>query len=242
MRRRPGQPLVDRGEEEEALAELRETVDREFAVFAAEEGVAEPALWEIERVRCREDMAMWVKQEVEYFGDQVPVGCEVWFGYDEGSPVELPGRADILLGGRIDRVSRQGAEAAGAGLVLIDYKLGDATSGTSIEAGLDLQFPIYTIGVGHALPEEAAAVCGWYYWRLSRPVDAKAPVKPEKIAEVAGSLIPRIAECVGGIRSGQFPYDQVEKCLDYCASRDVCRREAWMRHRGSSDADADEGA
>jgi len=242
LKRAPGAALVAPGGEEEAAEELRGLADREFARFADEEGVAEPALWDIERLRCHADMEAWVRQEVDCFDEQVPLGCEVVFGRIAGRPVRLPGHDDVLVQGRIDRVNRDQAEGQDR-YVLIDYKTGEVPSAKAVERGEDLQFPLYTIGAAHGLGELAAMPCGaWRYFRVARPPAVKKAGDAGKIEEVVAALVPVIADHAAAIRGGAFSYEQVDQCARHCEFADVCRREIRPKTKRSPEAGNDESA
>ncbi len=242
--RRPGEPLIQPGEEAEATAELHAVVDREYARFAQEVGVAEPALWEIDREQCRGDMRRWVAQEVERFGDQIPVDFEVRFGRGD-CVVALPGHPDIHFSGRIDRVNRLPGDPA-PGFVLLDYKSGQPPSTERIRQGLELQFPVYVMGAPVALPALAGVPCdSWHYWTVKGQVQVspKKPLGTDAIREIIEAVTPLVAEYVEGIRDGWFSTEGRGPCPRYCEFRDVCREAPWRKIKETEDAEGtDDGA
>jgi ATP-dependent helicase/nuclease subunit B len=233
IRERPGQPLIAPGEEEQALAELGEIIRAEFRALAAGGKVAEESLWAVEEERCRRDMALWVRFEAERFGAEQPIQAEFPFAPQEADPLRLPGREDILLKGRIDRV-----DVVPDGFALIDYKSGAAPSKRDIENGLDLQFPIYTIGAEARIPEIAGAACAaWHYYRVTPAFKVSGIRKPDAIAQVRATIEPRIGEHVDAIRAGRFGYVNVTTCSNRCASAGVCRHQIRRLTNGSEQAD-----
>lgn len=242
--RRPGEPLIYPGEEAKATEELHALIDREYARFAEEVGVAEPALWEIDREQCRGDMRRWVAQEVERFGDQIPLDFEVRFGRGD-SIVALPGHPDIRFSGRIDRINRLPGDPA-PGFVLLDYKLGRAPSTERIKQGLELQLPVYVIGAPAALSALAGVPCvSWHYCtvRGEVQVNPKRPLGADAVREIIEAVTPLAAEYVQGIRDGWFSTEGRAPCPPYCDFRDVCREAPWGKVKEIEDAEAiDDGA
>ncbi|MBM3475297.1 MAG: hypothetical protein FJX75_18705 [Armatimonadetes bacterium] len=237
---RPGRPLIAPGEEDEALAELEEIIGERFRAFVAHGGVSDEALWAIEQERCRRDMALWVHEEATEFGEQRVSQVEFAFGWREGEPVHLPGRADVRLRGRIDRLN---SLAETDGFVLIDYKSGRLPTGADVKNGLDLQFPIYALGARAELPPLAAAPCvGWRYCRVTRPLQMSGLRKPEEIAQTLADIPPQIAAHVDAIRAGRFSYIAVPKCAERCPSAQVCRHAIQRRATDGEAEAADDDA
>jgi len=238
MSSRPGAPLIAPGEEEEALAELREIIVMRFRAAVRRGEVADEALWAVERERCRRDMALWVYEEAQTFGAQSPIRAEFAFGRDEGRPVRLPRREDVLVTGRLDRANLLASGAVAPGFVLIDYKSGTLPGRSDIREGRDIQFPLYTIGAEAEIAELAGGACvGWTYCRVSRPLGRTEIVGAETIESIRAALEPALAGHVDGVRAGRFSYVDVAKCARHCASADICRRQPWRRRNGSDEAD-----
>jgi ATP-dependent helicase/nuclease subunit B len=235
MEARPDRPLIAPGEEDEALAELEEIIRERFRAFVAHGGVADEALWEIERERCRRDMALWVHEEVKEFGEQSLGRVEFSFGWGEENPVHLPARPDVRLRGRIDRLN-----LAADAFVLIDYKSGPLPTGADVKSGLDLQFPIYALGAMAELPALADAACvGWRYSRVTRPLKTSGLNKPDDIAQALAEIPRQIAAHVDAIRAGRFSYVRVPKCADRCPSAAACRHVIQRRATDGEAADDD---
>ena len=231
---RPNLPLVAAGEQQEAWKQLAGIIDREFRRYAEREGVADPALWELERRRCHRDLREWLEHEVERFGEQVPACTELDFGRAEGEEVELPGHPDIRLQGRIDRVN-----LAGPDFTLIDYKRGKPPGPRQAVQGDVLQFPIYTLGATQALDFLQGAACvGWHYSQVRRPLKPTDITDAGRIGEARDAAVPIIADYVRGIRGGRFAPIEVGGCHDYCPHADACRRDARPERRRSEDAEA----
>ncbi|MGQ9731820.1 MAG: PD-(D/E)XK nuclease family protein, partial [Candidatus Zipacnadales bacterium] len=223
---RPDRPLIEPGEEAEALAELDALIDHEFAAAVRRCEIADEAVWAAERERCRRDMALWVELEAREFGNQWPLAVECHFGH-ASSPVPLPNRPDILIDGFIDRINAAPVGGPVSEYTLVDYKLGDLPSNPDIIRGAVLQFPLYALGAEASFPElvQASAV-GWLYVRLGPPLKVAGLRRAEQIAAARPDLEATIAAYVDNIRRGYFSYLDVEKCPSYCASREVCRFEA----------------
>ena len=224
IEQRPGEPLVPPGNEAASLAELDALITRAFAAAVRRGEVADEALWELERERCRRDLAAWVSAESQQFAAESPTGCELWFGREGDPPVALPQRPDILLTGRIDRVNR-----AAEGYSLIDYKTGALPKGKAVADGRESQFPIYSVGAEATVPGLTGAHCvGWHYCGLRRPVSRVSFEKPAEIAELRAAAEQCLAATVDAIRAGRFGYAEVRQCVRHCAGGRVCRHQ-WRR-------------
>jgi ATP-dependent helicase/DNAse subunit B len=226
----PGVPLIAPGQEDAARAVLERLIARRFAAMVERGEVPDEALWDLEQERCRRDLCAWAWSEAEAFGGQVPLRAEFAFGGEE-RPVALPGRPDIRFRGRLDRVN-QTAE----GYALIDYKLATVPGAKDVEAGRDVQFPIYSLGAEQELPELADSACaGWHYCGLRRPLSGVDIVGPAEIAALRGDLQGAISGLVDDLRAGRFSYTGVQACVRYCAFDRVCRHRPGRRSTGSED-------
>ena len=86
-----------------------------------------------------------------------PAGLEVGFGVNgeyPGLEIPLSGNESILLSGRIDRVDTLQLEDGSRYFVIIDNKSSARDlKQNSVNAGLQLQLPLYMLAASHGLPE-----------------------------------------------------------------------------------------
>ncbi|MBM3498702.1 MAG: hypothetical protein FJX74_08505 [Armatimonadetes bacterium] len=235
---RPGEALIAPGEEDSAFAQLEAIIEEAFESARRRGAVADESLWELEQARCRRELREWVFSESETFAGEAPLRVELRFGQENEPPVAVPGRRDILFTGRVDRVN------GGAGSYsLVDYKSGALPRPKDVATGVDLQFPIYALGVEQTVPELAGARCiGWHYCGLRRPLKQVSLTGADDIERLRAQIEDQIVRQVEAARAGRFAYATIEECLRHCAAGRICRHQPRRREPGSDQAEDDESA
>lgn len=153
---------------------------------------------------------------------------EVNFGNEGEFVVQTRLPEPIKARGRIDRVDL--TELDGGKLwVVWDYKTGDGISRKLVEAGADLQLPLYALAVRELYPGEAAGFHLWGYCRVTRPVgwtQVLTPTSKQSLEAILDTAQAKIADYVEALRAGRFPAEpnaDANPCR-WCDFRGVCRQ------------------
>ncbi|MGD8238814.1 MAG: exodeoxyribonuclease V subunit gamma, partial [Armatimonadota bacterium] len=183
--RRTHEALAKRRAEHEAITEalvaearpaVERIVDEQFDADVRLGAVVDEALWDIERVECKRDMALVLDKEVELgAGGHVPTYFEAEYGTDEVPALCIgdgDGKQQVLLRGRIDRIDMLHDDGAPQGFAVFDYKSGGAGSTSDILGGRDFQLPVYALAAELVLGDaDETECCHWAYYRVRRPVE-----------------------------------------------------------------------
>ena len=151
----------------EELSALQEELSVTFTgvceEFVQEKRIVSNALWEAEKPRLLHLLQRWLAFE---YADQwdwagyVPADVEWDFSSKNGKPLEmaLNNGKKIRLIGRIDRL-----DSDGESVFVTDYKRSYAPAGSAVQAGLDLQLPIYLLAASGLYKGGKRAAGGCYY-------------------------------------------------------------------------------
>lgn len=142
----------------------------------------------------------------------------------------------VKFKGKIDRIdfSRDGRY-----VIIYDYKFGSRDGFTDMEAGIDLQLPIYIRAAQLLCGEEKEVLGAGYFallkcdrksgiWRDSRqdliPVTprSKSCLDEESWQEILTQVDQYVIDYVQRIRQGDFRVNPA-KCPDYCKFKKICR-------------------
>jgi RecB family exonuclease len=215
----------------ETLAEVLALADEVFAQEAAPPKTA-PAL-----TLAEEDTLFTTHRRVrdlltadqEFLCGFAPVSAEMRFGDDDGGGIDLGGFA---VRGSIDRV-----DAGEPGLVIVDYKSGQAPKMADLEKKRLLQLPLYAAVARAVLGRPVVA--GFYRslsagdnrgFYLSDVIDRTGVVKTDALAtaadvdELLAAAIERARAAADGIRAGRIaPEDPAEGACDHCLAATFCQ-------------------
>jgi ATP-dependent helicase/DNAse subunit B len=163
----------------------------------------------------------------------VPAFFELAFGLPQrraggdSLPALVFGEGDDALhvGGRIDRVDQL---PDGAGVVVVDYKLGAqsrerAKLRADVVAKTQLQLPLYARAAqrGLGVPRVDAAFVSL---KDAAPTKTLVDVHGDEADALLGeALDARVRELGDGLRAGSFEIRPVDKACTRCAYRTVCR-------------------
>ena len=173
-----------------------------------------------------------------------PAAAEWRFGFDEGDEVVVaPGAGDVRIRGIVDRIDEAAARTGHDGgartpALVVDYKWSDfgRFSGLDrrIEAGDDLQLPLYALAVSRARGRDVVAAgyltlrdgrMRWVRLAADAPKGGSSDVDwTADAAERLAAVESMVVELDAGIRAGRVdvaPRDP-DKC-GYCAYGDLCR-------------------
>ncbi len=219
------------------------------------------ALREIERREVLGWAPQYAEQEIQYQGkwqslDQPlrPAHFEVRFGpprHDgaEESPDPLSqavpfvldiGSEQIRLTGQIDRID-MGRVHGVTVFAIIDYKSGQGVKlkATEMEAGRQLQLPLYALAAEKLLlADQQAVALATGYWNVKekgfasgrdallefRTATNKGLQDSAEWNSLMPSIFARIEKVIHGVRAGQFPvYNENQNCTASCDFSKICR-------------------
>jgi ATP-dependent helicase/DNAse subunit B len=217
--------------------ELEATLDEVFAE-EAESKPGHPVLRAIERARLGEQLWRLIEHEAAHadeIGGGMPSFFELKFG--EPTPDSLPAlrigpaHAPVHLRGRIDRVDLL---PGGAGLVVLDYKLGRRDSqAKKLQEGeaavTQLQLPIYALAARAGLVKAGRVAAGASVDAAFVSLRDGAPTKllsktlknPPLATVLERDLPARLDQLAEQLHAGDFAVDPHD--CGFCAYRTVCR-------------------
>jgi ATP-dependent helicase/nuclease subunit B len=169
-------------------------------------------------------------------GSETPndaVSTEIPFTLDlGGEQIKLTGQIDRIDVGQIHGVTV---------FNIIDYKSGQEVklSDENIEAGRQLQLPLYALAAEqHLLADKKAVAFATGYWSIKAKgfptgkdatLEFRASVEgalsnSERWGRLDGVVKKRLREIIHGIRSAEFPvYNDNDKCTSMCDFSKICR-------------------
>jgi ATP-dependent helicase/DNAse subunit B len=219
--------------EDEALAAMREIVEREFQLKKWWSTNVPPGVEQVELRRLIAVLTRYLHIERERADlEWKPENFEVAFGRVRGESHDPLTRSDpfalttpagaVLFAGRIDRIDR-----SSGGARIIDYKSGALATVSDIREGRSLQLPVYALALEEfLLPGVACREAQFQQVGREKSVEALQRDKsPEKWPALEALVRETVAACVAGIRDGKFPPTPATDVCAYCAARRVCRYE-----------------
>ncbi|HAU39236.1 MAG TPA: hypothetical protein DCX07_16175, partial [Phycisphaerales bacterium] len=193
-----------------------------------------PALWAIQRDRMRRQLRDYLHDQQKKSRAEA-AHFELGFATERFDPshqdpastpeavsVDLPS-GPILLRGKIDRVDR--LPDSGATLV-VDYKTGRLPTNADLDAGRNLQMPLYAAaaekllgvpcvgGAFHSVPDLKQV----HFSRLAKP-----PRETREFNERLSDALATADGFVQGIRAGRFDALPSHKCPHHCPYRRICQ-------------------
>lgn len=247
---------------EEAIARLRSLALQVMTDYPA--GLSLPlGLWSIYQEEIVENLTRILTfeyQEAEKQGYQLkPTYFEASFGlyreYQEEGTLNHPdpvvirraisestdaaGERVVKFSGKIDRIDQS---ADGRYLVIYDYKLGRREGFDEMDAGIDLQLPVYIKAVSMLFGEEQEVLGAGYFsllkcdrksgvWRNVRedliPVTARSKScrNATDWQDFMGKIDGYIIDYIDQIKAGDFRV-KPQKCPEYCKFKQICRYDA----------------
>ena len=213
-------PVLGAQDDATSLQILDAISDREFAPLLARNPLA--AGFRAEWSAMMPPYLAWQRQR-EAEGWRFGV-AETWYE----KPLLLSDGGRVLLGGRLDRIDRDG----GAKLCLLDYKMRSAKNLKKefSKPGEDVQLATYALllegaddGIDGTLPIEAG------YLALER--NGVTFVRhPGDLAETVARSALRLDQMLTAIRAGAaLPAQGVAGVCNWCEMRGLCRRGYWER-------------
>ena len=244
-------------QDSQALSQrLIQTADKHFAHFSETHPTGFTLLWELEKERMHERLALLLKRERQIGAAFVPEAFEAYFGLGMSQRLAegLPGVADngvlespffpeipvqfeledgeiIGLRGRIDRIDLSTRDQLKARI--IDYKTGKPPRG-QFAKGMVLQLPLYLFAAQTLRPEliwESARYVGVDGSEGNTPAAFTAQTWPEALRTLRHIM----TIVVTGVRSGCF-FPQPDTCYP-CPFPEICGSQVGkqlMRKRNDS--------
>ncbi len=193
-----------------------------------------PALWEIQKRQMHRELRGYLLAQRGGAAEVEHLHFELGFGVEEIAPEALdpssqvePVKLDtpagaIRIRGKIDRVDRV---AGGEGLLVIDYKTGRLPAHADINAGRNLQLPIYSEAIERILSQPSlggvfhhvADNAELHFSALKPPRGSTAAFEQRRQAAMA-----KISEFVRGMAAGRFDVTPTHNCPSYCPFRQIC--------------------
>lgn len=121
------------GYREEIKARLESILERENI----QDKFPHPRLFDIEKSEIMENLMAYIEYHIKNQGDFIPCQLELEFGFDRDFFLDFS--PDILLQGKIDRIDMDPS----GNLVVFDYKNNWTPDINDVEAGTNLQMPVY---------------------------------------------------------------------------------------------------
>jgi len=213
---------------DEAVAAESETIESHRPPY--------PVLWRSQRQEMHRDLRRYLLGQHRR---EEPAGRSIHFelgfaarGDDDlldpastAEPVAIDTPAgEICLAGKIDRVDRV-RFAGGEGLLVIDYKTGSIPTTADIDAGRNLQLPLYSLAVAAML---GGAPAGGVFHkipdgpRLYFSALKKARGEERDFPERLDAAVATAGRFVAAIRAGRFDPLPTNKCPKWCEFRQIC--------------------
>ena len=237
-------------------AELEQSFNETCADFVSNGRIVENVLWEAERPRLLRLLQRWLAFE---YADQLswtgfrPEAVEWDFSSKNGRPldVKLSDGKKIRLIGRVDRL-----DSDGESIFITDYKRSYAPSSSAVQAGLDLQLPIYLLAAAGLYQGGKRAAGGCYYVlkdgarssiQLFEPVGNESIEEKYKKSRIEKLPWDSFKEfCEGLIRTyieriyaGNFKVEP-KSCDPYCQLQGICRLQELNVVTAEEGGDGDE--
>lgn len=250
------------GWEEESLEaahkRMEVVVDQEMAGYLPGESLPD-GLWDLYQEEIQETLSRILNYEYEEAGKQsyqmLPTHLEASFGrlketFRETDSLNLEepvilrrkvsdgvdGEITVKFKGKIDRIDQS---RDGRYVIIYDYKFGSRDGFTDMEAGTDLQLPIYIRAAQLLCGEEKEVLGAGYFalikcdrksgiWRDRRqdliPVTSrsKSCLDEESWQEILTQVDQYVIDYIQRIRQGDFRVNPA-KCPDYCKFKKICR-------------------
>ena len=183
-----------------ALAAVAEVADEVFAQGEREGLTGFPLAWKGKRRRLVHDLAQAVDTDPSWSDDLRPALFEWTFGSEVPGPVVNVHGRSLAFRGRVDRIDRDPAESR---VRLLDYKTGKGeVEQRRLQAGEDLQLPVYRLAAAALTPAPAEVDCAFrFVTRAGRFRDVALPGDLEETTRV---LSERLTAFVAGIEGGVF--------------------------------------
>jgi hypothetical protein len=239
-----GGPVRPAAMDKDALLAALEEAVKAVAGEVAARGPAYPQLWQVQAEQMRRELRRYLLNMPE--AGELNAEClhfELAFGPMEGGqrscdpasraePITLQTPAGaVRIRGCIDRVDRVNL-AGEPGLLVVDYKSGAIPRSADVEAGRNLQLPIYVAAAEQALGAECLggafhrigggpkSVTRRYFAGLSV---SRGKVKAEEGFDLKRQAVAeRIGEFIAAMRAGRFDVLPTHDCPSYCPFRQVC--------------------
>jgi RecB family exonuclease len=192
------EPVPDRAR---ALELLDEAVDEEFALGELQGRTGYPLAWRGRRRQLAHDLSEAVRTDPCWDDDLRPDLFEWTFGRDVPGPsIEVLGR-ELVFRGRVDRIDRDGG---GRRVRLLDYKTGKGkVEQKHLEAGEDLQLPVYRLAAGALSPAPEDVACAFRF--VTRAGGFRNAGLPGDLASTTRQLAGQLSAFVTGVQGGLFP-------------------------------------
>ena len=215
---------------------LLETVVQEKSNRELSKNLPYPELWKIQVQQMHEQLKLYLLEQTRESQNTEHLYFELAFGMEEETPdgpnelhhpdpiaIETP-EGKVMFRGRIDRVDRVNTGEK-TGLLVVDYKSGGLTTHKAINAGRNLQMPVYTLatkqlsledclgGAFHRIPDRKKL----YYSEIKTPRGEKRSFD-ERLAGAAA----QIGTFVKQMADGKFDALPSHKCSSWCPFRQIC--------------------
>lgn len=239
----------------DALQQAYDDLDDAFRVVCdgwAQTVFGAESVWQAAIARMKQDL----RALLEYEADQNAAGfdtrktwtpprrvraVEARYGRKGSFAIDTDEKVEsVKVQGSIDRVDLTDEYDGSRWWVLWDYKSGDGVAKKLVQAGADVQLPLYAMAVEEMYPGEAAGFLLWGYWRVRRPVGWSSCLyrgygnRESSILEDTIAVARRkIGQYVADIRSGRFaaaPNEAVNACR-YCDFADICGNRQGRRRQ-----------
>lgn len=229
---------------QEYFAQLGEVLE---GVMAEEEYIllTESPRWPVQKQLLLKSLRLWLDGELSNTADDeagfVPVCLEWSFGLSDSAEKALKlseEGAEILLGGRIDRIDR----SSEGFYTVLDYKTSQIPKNDELLNLLDPQLPIYLLAVEQLICREEELVVGGGYCTLTKGerdggiwlADYARIFSRRKNKKVGNltreewqSFFDRLKQMLlsywSEIRKGRFYLKPAGECPTYCRFKQVCR-------------------
>lgn len=180
---------------------LDEAVDDEFALGELQGRTGYPLAWRGRRRQLAHDLSEAVRTDPSWDDDLRPDLFEWSFGRDAPGPsIEVLGR-ELVFRGRVDRIDR---DSAGRRVRLLDYKTGKGkVEQRHLEAGGDLQLPVYRLAAGALSPAPEDVACAFRF--VTRAGGFRNVGLPGDLATTTRQLAGQLSVFVAGVQGGLFP-------------------------------------
>jgi RecB family exonuclease len=183
-----------------ALEVLDDALADVFARGEAEGLTGYPLAWEGRRRRLARDLREAVVTDPAWSDQLKPSLFEWTFGAAEPGPVvEVLGR-ELAFRGRVDRIDR---DRSGAKVRLLDYKTGKGEAERKhLEAGEDIQLPVYRLAAAALSPPPAAVECAFRL--VTRAGGFRDLPLLGDLESTTVALRERLEGFVAGVQAGRF--------------------------------------